>query len=87
VRPVAAPRAGLSSPKLSTKASAIVAENRARLAEKQAAASFSKQTLVASLGARASNLPAKLADSTNAFKPLAAAKAVDKTWRDTGDCS
>jgi hypothetical protein len=84
VRPVAAPRAGPSSPKLSTKAAAIVAENTARLAEKQAAASLSKQPVVARLGARAGNLPAKPANSANAAKPRAAAKAADKTWKDTG---
>jgi hypothetical protein len=86
-RPVAAPRAGLSSPKLSTKAAAIVAENKARLAEKQAAASLSKQTVVASQGARAGNLPAKPAHSTSVAggaRPKTSLNNPNKTWKETG---
>ena len=86
-RPVAAPRAGLSSPKLSTKAAAIVAENKARLAEKQAAASLSKQTVVASQGARAGNLPAKPAHSTSVpggARPKTSLNNLNKTWKETG---
>jgi len=86
-RPVAAPRAGLSSPKLSTKAAAIVAENRARLAEKQTAASLSKQSVVASQGARADSLAAKPAHSTsgaNGARPKTSGIIQNKTSKETG---
>ena len=45
-----------SSPKRSNKAAAIVAENKARLAEKQAAASAAKQAGLTKLGERTSDI-------------------------------
>ena len=90
VRPVAAPRAGLGSPKLSTKAAAIVAENKARLAEKQTTASAAKQTGLQKLVGKTPNIQtntsnASLAPSgANGARPKNSGNNQNKTWKETG---
>src|ERR1700721_176015 len=73
ISPVTKP-SGNTSPRISNKAAAIVAENKARLAEKEAAASAAKQAGVAKLGDRTSDISIK-----NSTAPSGANGARPKT--------
>ena len=77
------------SPRLSNKAATIVAENKARLAEKQTAASAAKQAGLAKLGGKTTNIPTKTQSSANGARPKipgnnANVNNRNKTWKDTG---
>jgi hypothetical protein len=58
-----------SSPRLSGKAATIVAENKARLVEKQAAASAAKQAGLAKLGGKPSSLPVSAGTAQGGARP------------------
>ena len=76
-----------NSPRLSNKAAAIVAENKARLAEKQTAATAAKQAGLAKLGGKTSNIPTKPNNpqgGANGARPKVLGNKLNKTWKDTG---
>ena len=84
---------GNTSPRLSNKASAIVADNKARLAEKQTAASAAKQAGLQKLGAKTSNISTKTSNAplvpsgANGARPKTSGNNgtnQNKTWKDTG---
>ena len=77
-----------SPPRSSNKAATIVAENKARLAEKQTAATAAKQAGLVKLGGKPSNIPTKTpGSSANGARPKVqgnSANTKNKTWKDTG---
>ena len=76
-----------NSPRLSSKAATIVAENKARLAEKQTAATAAKQAGLAKLGGKTSTIPTKPNNAqagANGARPKTPGNKLNKTWKDTG---
>ena len=77
-----------TSPRLSNKAAAIVADNKARLAEKQTAASAAKQAGLQKLGGKTSNIPTKTGNAPSAAnggaRPKTSGNNQTKTWKETG---
>ena len=76
-----------NSPRLSSKAATIVADNKARLVEKQAAASAAKQAGLAKLGGKPSSLPVSAGNAQGGARPKTPGNNTNnknKTWKDTG---
>jgi len=76
-----------NSPRLSNKAATIVADNKARLVEKQAAASAAKQAGLAKLGGKPSSLPVSAGNAQGGARPKTPGNNTNnknKTWKDTG---
>ena len=86
ISPVTNP-SGNTSPRLSNKAVTIVAENKARLAEKQTAASAAKQAGFQKLRGKTSNIPTKTSNApsvANGARPKTSGNNQNKTWKETG---
>jgi hypothetical protein len=86
ISPVTTP-SYIAAVKLSSRAAAVVAENKARLAEKQTAASAAKQAGLQRLGGKSSSIPTKTSNApsgANGARPKTSGNNQNKTWKDTG---